>query len=140
MSHLPKRRWLRISLAGLLFIVLCWAGLLSGVRVGMQRIALNPDPLQLTIRQRSSQTIPGLKGLAAVHLDDITRGQVILTIEDKANAPIVGPISVRSDDVVSFQVNGQAFFMHVVELRNELIGDDFATVEVSMTDRWQKKK
>jgi hypothetical protein len=139
MSNLPNRRWLRISLAGLLFIVLCWAGLLSGIRVGMQRIALNPDPLQLTIPQRSKHTIPGLKGLATIHLDDITRGQVILTIEDQANAPIVGPISVREDDVAPFQVNGQTFFLHVVELRNQLIGDDFGTVEVSTIDRWPRK-
>ncbi|HEY3395108.1 MAG TPA: hypothetical protein VGK58_20555 [Lacipirellulaceae bacterium] len=130
------RRWLRFSLAGLLFFMFCWAGLWAGVRFGAQRLTLSPDPLQLTVVQRSAQAIPGLQGLAHVQLDDITRGQVILTIHDDAKRPILGPVSAKRGDVLAFDVKGQPFFLHLLRLDNQLIGDDRAVIEISTTDRW----
>jgi hypothetical protein len=139
-SNLPlprgARRWLRFSLAGLLFFVFCWAGLWAGVRFGSQRIALNPDPLRLTVAQRSSQAIPGLQGLAHVQLHDITRGQVMISIHDEAKRQILAPVSSEAGDVLSFEIKGQTFFVHVRHLDNQLLGDDRATLEISTADRW----
>jgi hypothetical protein len=135
-AHSSPRRWLRFSLAGLLFFVFCWAGLWAGFRLGSQRIALNPDPLSLTVAQRSTQAIPGLQGLAHVQLQDITRGQVVLSIHDEGKRQILAPRSVQSGDVLTFNVKGQTFFLHVRHLENQLIGDDRATLEISTSDRW----
>ena len=136
--HGPKR-WLRFSLAGLLFAVLCWAGLLVGMRLSLERIALTPDPLQLTVVQRSTQAIPGLKGLAVVHLGDITRGQVALSIHDDAQRPIVTEMWLQQGDAIPFHVNGQTFYLHVRRLENHLIGDDRAVFELSGKKHWPAK-
>ena len=138
-SRQPRRRWLRFSLAGMLFFVLCWAGLWGGFQVASRRVVLNPDPLRLTIVQRTSQPIPGLQGKAFVRLDDITAGQVLLSIEDNAKSTILSPSSVQKDDVIPFLVDGQEYFVHLVTLKNELVGDDFGIVEISTIDRWSKK-
>jgi hypothetical protein len=131
-----KTRWLRFSLAGLLFFVFCWAGLWAGIRFGADRLAISPDPLQLTVVQRSAQAIPGLRGLAQIQLQDITQGQVGLSIHDDSKRPILGPLSARAGDVLPFQVKGQEFYLHVLRLDNQLVGDDRAVFEVSATDRW----
>jgi hypothetical protein len=139
-SNTPPRRapkrWLRFSLGGLLFFVFCWTGLWAGVRFGAQRIALNPDPLQLVVAQRSTQAIPGLQDLAHIQLQDITQGQVILSVHDRAKRPLVGPVSASNGDVLSFKVKGQTFHLYVRYLENQLIGDDRARLEISTTDHW----
>jgi hypothetical protein len=128
----PVRRALRVSLAGLLFIVFCWAGLWAGVRWGMDRLTLSPDPLRLTIVQRGSQEIPGLLG-TRVLIDDITGGQVVVTLHDARDQPIVTPRSMRPGEVLPFNVNGQTFYLRVASLLNKLIGEDFGAVEISST-------
>jgi hypothetical protein len=138
--HKTMRRWLRFSLAGLLFIVLCWAGVLAGVRIGAQRYVLNPDPLRLTVPQRSSRAIPGLHGKAVVQLDDITHGQVSLSIYDEAKTPLLARVSAQNADVLPFTVNGQQFYVYVAKLHNALVGEDFGELEISTTDRWTNKQ
>jgi hypothetical protein len=139
----PRRqtmRWLRFSLAGVLFFFFCWAGLWSGYRLGAQRLGLNPDPLQLTMLQRSNQDIPGFKGKASIAIEDITRGQAMVSILNRTKTPVVGPVSVQAGDVLPFVVEGQQFFLHVARLENELIGDDVAVMELSSVDRWTPTK
>src|SRR5687768_6223397 len=126
----PGRRALRVSLAGLLFIVLCWAGLWAGVRWGKDRVTLTPDPLRLTVVQRGSQEIPGLLG-TRVLLDDITHGQVVVAIHDAADQPIVTPRSMRVGEALPFDVGGQTFYLRVASLLNKLLGEDFGAVEIS---------
>ncbi len=133
----PRRRhWLRFSLAGLLFIVLCWAGVLTGMRVGWDLPRLDPDPLTITVMQGGAQEIPGLKGLAKVHIDDITRGQVVLSVVDDATRSLVTPKSVRQGEVVSFKVKGVRFYLRVARLKNKLLGGDFGEFEISSKDEW----
>ena len=131
-----RRRWMRFSLAAMLFAVLCWAGMLAGTRFGAGRPRLSPDPLQITIIQRQSQQVPGLEGRAAVRIDDVTRGQVLLTIEDEAGQPLAGPISVRAGDVVPFTVGLRTFYLHVGKLANELLGDDYGVFDISTKNVW----
>jgi hypothetical protein len=133
-SEQPRsKRILRFSLAGLLFAVLCAAGVLVGARVGQQRLRLSPDPLQMTVAQRSSQAIPGLRGLAHLALDDITDDAVILRIQDNLGSDLIAPAKVRERDVVSFQLRGQTFYIRVARLVNNLIGQDFGVLDVSTT-------
>lgn len=126
-----SRRTLRFSLAGLLFVVLCVAGVLVGARIGQQRLRLSPDPLQMTVAQRSSQAIPGLRGLAHLALDDITESAVILHVQDNLGSNLIAPANVRERDVVSFQLRGQTFYIRVAQLVNNLIGQDFGVLDVS---------
>jgi len=133
----PRRaKWLRFSVAGLLFFVLCWAGLLAGMRVGQDRPRLNPDPLTITVMQNGTQDIPGLQGLAKVRIGDITRGQVMLTVADAADQSLASPTSVRPGEVVSFKVKGVNFYLRVARLKNKLLGGDYGEFEISSKDQW----
>jgi len=134
---LPSRtRWLRFSLGGLLFAVLCWAGMLAGMRMGADLPKLNPDPLQITVVQRGTQDIPGLQGLARLHIEDITDGQVVLSILDAAHQPLLAPASVRAGQVVSFKLKGRRFYVRASRLKNKLLGEDFGEFEISSSDKW----
>jgi hypothetical protein len=131
-----RRPWLRFSVAGLLFFVLCWAGMLVGMRVGRDRPRLNPDPLTITVMQDGTQEMPGLQGLANVHIDDITRGQVVLSVADDAGQPLAPPKSVREGEVVSFTIKGATFYVRVAQLENKLLGGDFGEFEISSKNEW----
>jgi hypothetical protein len=136
----PKRskRWRRFSLAGLLFAVFCWAGLWAGVHLGSKRLSLQPDPFQLRIAQRTVQEIPGLRGRVRVQIGDITAGQTLLTVTDDANQPLIAPSSVQENDLLSFSVDGNTFYLFVGRLENKLIGNDYGMLELSSEDRWSK--
>lgn len=135
-SSQPRARWLRFSLGGLLFAVLCWAGVLAGMRMGADLPKLNPDPLQITVVQRGTQDIPGLQGLARLHIEDITDGQVVLSILDAADQPLLTPASVRSGQVISFKLKGRRFYVRVSRLKNKLLGEDFGEFEISSSVIW----
>ena len=93
-----SKRTLRFSLAGLLFVVLCVAGVFVGARVGQQRLRLRPA-LQMTVTQRFSKASPGLRGLAHLALDDFTNDAVILHVQDNLGSDLIAPASVRERDV-----------------------------------------
>jgi len=98
------------------------------------RIALPRDPLRLTIIQRTDKVIPGSHRGARIKLGDITQGQVLLSIRGPLGQPIVDTTSVREGDVVPFQCGKNAYYLTVVELRNLVVGDDFAVFDVSSMD------
>lgn len=96
------------------------------------RLELPANSVELTIRQRQSKSIPGSQGRLSIHLGDITEGQVLLSVRADDGKLLRDDVSVRPEDVISFSVNGQRYFIRVKELRNILIGQgDFAVLEVS---------
>lgn len=105
-----------------------WVALLSAC--GPQ-LKLPSDPLQLTLPQRSTETIPGSDGRIQITVTDITEGQVLLSIETRDGKPILLRRSVREDDVISFEVGRKQYYLHVAELRNLLTGRDFVVLEIS---------
>jgi hypothetical protein len=121
---------------GLLFFVLCWAGVLMGLRIGSDLPKINPDPLTITVMQDGNQEIPGLQGLASVSIGDITRGQVVLTVADSAGNSLATPKSVREGEVVPFKVKGVRFYLRVANLQNKLLGGDYAEFDISSKDQW----
>lgn len=93
---------------------------------------LATDPLRLTVVQRRSKPIPGFHGAISVRIGDITFGQVLLDIlSDDVLRPVVDTVSVRKGDVIPFELAGVKYCLLVVELRNFLIGDDFAVLDIS---------
>jgi len=98
------------------------------------KFGLSEDPLKLTVVQRCSKPIPGFHGAVNVKVGDITGGQVLLAIIcDEPLRPLVDTVSVQAGDMVSFAVQDIRCYVSVIELRNFLIGDDFAVLEISKT-------
>ena len=105
-------------------LILCLTGCAA------TRLALPNDPVRMTVLQRHTKVIPGSQEQVQISLDDITGGQVLLSIRGP-DGKIVDAVSVRAGDVIPFAVGRHEYYLRVVELRNFLTGDDFGVFEIS---------
>jgi hypothetical protein len=87
-------------------------------------------PVEFTIVQRSTTSLPGSNGKFIVTIDDITKGQVMTTISKLDGPPIVGTQSLRQDDVVTFTVSNHVYKIKLKTLKNSLMGEDKATFQL----------
>jgi hypothetical protein len=91
-----------------------------------------PQPFQVTIVQRHTKPITQIHEALKIHIGDITGGQVLLeVIAEGLRMPLVDTVSVQPGDVVPVPCGDKEYYLTVVELRNFLIGDDFAVLEIS---------
>ena len=80
----------------------------------------------LTIKQRSSAWLPG--GVLKIHIDDITSGQVLISVTDTGGKVVVAPKSIKQND----QLLVSDMQVKLVRLKNVAIGSgDFAEFEVT---------
>jgi len=86
---------------------------------------------RVTVLQRQTASVPGSSGRLQVHLADITRGQVEVTLSRADGGGVLPTQSVREGDTVRFVYEGHAYRFRMVRLRNRLIGDDEAELEFS---------
>lgn len=107
--------------------VMCVAG------CTVSRLDFPGDTVRMTMIQKHTKTIPGSKNTLKVRLGDITGRQVLLSIHGVYNKPVVDTVSVHHGDVVPFRVGENKYFLTVIELRNLIVGDDFAVFEISAT-------
>ena len=106
-----------------------------------QAARLPNDPLKITLAQRTSKPIPGFEGIVRLAIRDITHQQVLLEVTSELlTLPIIDTVSVEEGDVLPFNVGGVVYYLSVIELRNHLIGDDFAVFEVSTKQVDEKAK
>lgn len=92
-------------------------------------------PLTLTVQQRSTTKIPGSNEQLALTIDDVTRGQVMVSLLDEQRATIAGPISMEVEARLPFDFNEQAFSLRLTELSNAIVGDDFATFVIEAPEQ-----
>lgn len=106
-----------------------------GAQLTVFRLRLAPtrlpdEPVAFEVPQRGSQPIPGTDRWLTVHLDDITMGQVRLTVTDASGAVAVPSRSVIEREAVPFTLGGQPCLLVVTALVNNLFGDDHAELTV----------
>ncbi|MCH7591768.1 MAG: hypothetical protein IH989_03155 [Planctomycetes bacterium] len=95
------------------------------------RLSLAEEPVRITVIQRQIKAIPGSNKTITVRLGDITGRQVLTSVHGFLGGTIVDTVSLREGDVVPLQLSGARYYLKLVELRNLVIGDDFAVFEVS---------
>jgi len=95
------------------------------------RLDLPSESVDLTIVQREERAIPGSDGSVKIRLGDITDGQALLSIGTTNDEFLVEKKSVAQGDSVRFSLGDKKYVLRVRELRNVLLGDDFAIVEVT---------
>lgn len=145
----PKKSWVGklvviviacLIIAGLAFLV----GLMGGNRqvtitvapVAVNAVApptpvvLSSDPMVFDLRQRSGMQLPGGKDTPYLSIGDITRGQVLVTVQ-QYNGPTLLSKSMKEDDSASFTYGLQTLHLKVAKLTNRLTGDDQAQLELS---------
>jgi hypothetical protein len=94
-------------------------------------LKLPTESVELTIVQREVRSIPGSDGSVQVHLGDITDGQAFLSVVTGDHRTLLDRTSVSEDEAVQFAFGGQKYEVRIRELRNVLIGDDFAKLEIT---------
>lgn len=89
-------------------------------------------PVTLTLEQRSMTPIPGSDGQLSLTIDDITRGQVAVSILDADNRALAGPVSLTAGQTVPVRVEGTDYHLRLEKLSNALVGSDFATLVIDV--------
>ena len=80
--------------------------------------------------QRSSAALPGSAGAYSIAIDDITAGQVGLTIGRNDGGAVLVAKSVRPREIVPFTIDAHRYELVVDALDNQLVGDDRARFTV----------
>ena len=87
-------------------------------------------PVEFTIAQRTEHTVAGIEGDLAVFIDDITAGQVVVTLKDTEENIVFGPVSMQEKVAQDFRFKDFPLQIVLTKLDNALIGEDFATFRI----------
>jgi hypothetical protein len=87
-------------------------------------------PIELVVKQRTTTPAPGSEGAVQVTIDDITRGQVMVSLAGKTGEPLLAPTSLHEGESASFDLGGKTYHVTLEDLHNELIGDDSAILVI----------
>jgi hypothetical protein len=88
-------------------------------------------PARLTVKQRTTATVPGSDDKLTITVDDITRGQVITSVSHSKHGVLIGPTSFRVGDAKQFEIESTAYRIRLKSLNNALIGNDFGEFVIS---------
>jgi Family of unknown function (DUF5329) len=88
-------------------------------------------PVEMTVKQRTTTAVPGSDDAVRLTVDDITRGQVMVSLTNRDGGVLLGQTSLASGKSAAFRHHGGAYNVTVKELSNALIGEDFATLTIS---------
>lgn len=96
------------------------------------RLDLPEGRSEVTVVQRSSKEVPGSGGFLRIHVSDITAGQTLLSVVATDGRTIIEEQSLRAGEEARFQLGAAQYRLRVEELKNLLIGDDFAVISVAI--------
>jgi hypothetical protein len=85
-------------------------------------------PVEMSVRQRTTTIVPGSDGAVSLTIDDITRGQVMVSLAGPDGDVVLAPASLRPGESAAFKLGEVSYFVVLDELENELVSDDSATL------------
>jgi hypothetical protein len=88
-------------------------------------------PVDVTVKQRTTTPVPGSDGGIQLTVDDITRGQVMVSLAGLECGVLLPQTSLEPDKTAAFKLGGENYTVKLKALNNALIGEDFATVTIS---------
>jgi hypothetical protein len=88
-------------------------------------------PVEMTIKQRSTTPVPGSDESLRITIDDITAGQVMVSLADKDGKGVLASTSLKQGETAEFKFQQEEYQLTLSKLDNELVGEDFATIVVS---------
>jgi hypothetical protein len=88
-------------------------------------------PVEMTVAQRSTADVPGSAGKLRLEIDDITGGQVEVSLVDAEGHVLLPTTSLRTRQAAAFELEGEQYELTLKKLDNALIGEDFATFVIS---------
>jgi Family of unknown function (DUF5329) len=93
--------------------------------------AIRGVPVEMTVKQRSTTAVPDSDESLRITIDDITAGQVMVSLADKDGKSVLAATSLKQGETAEFEFQQEEYQLTLSELENELVGDDFATVVIS---------
>jgi hypothetical protein len=90
-------------------------------------------PIEMTVKQRTTTAVPGSDEALSVTIDDVTRGQVMVSLADKDGNVVLGPTSLAEAKSAKFKLGEKSYSVTLSELDNELVGEDSARLVFSDT-------
>ena len=97
-----------------------------------------PVEAKFTVMQRPAEDLPGSNGSLQLWIEDITSGQVRISIVDSQWTPVVRTTSVRPGDCVPLDIHQEKYVVGVRKLVNRLVGDDYGVFIICRPKRWEK--
>jgi hypothetical protein len=88
-------------------------------------------PIEMTVKQRTTTAVPGSDEALSVTIDDVTRGQVMVSMADKSGNIVLAPTSLAAGKSATFKLGEDSYSVALKKLDNELVGDDSATLVLS---------
>ena len=131
LARSPRRAREPARLIGLWLVVLLTARCSGEPSVRPAAPRLAGLPVVMTVKQRSTTVVPVSGGAVRLKIDDITRGQVLVTLLGEDSAVLLGETSLTPGGSAGFQVKGEAYRLTLKALDQALVGEDFGTFEVS---------
>lgn len=129
------------QIVGIFLVVAVTAGvvLLVSGRLGDPRLpsetetpfAFPKGGATLKIVQRHDADVPGTGGRVRVHIGDVTHGQVEVSLSRKDGGVLLSPVSMSEHDEQVFSFAGHRYRVEMAELKNLLIGNDYAVLRFS---------
>jgi len=92
-------------------------------------------PVEITVRQRSTTPVPGSDGKLLVTIDDVTRGQLMVSIVEQGETPLIGPVSMTPGMSLAFRWADKQYTFTLKRLHNAIVGEDFADFVVTERPR-----
>lgn len=88
-------------------------------------------PVSINVKQRSTSAIPGSSNELSLTADDVTRGQVMVSVVRNKGEALFGPVSMKTGEFAEFHFGDADYSLKLVELNDALIGEDFASFVIS---------
>jgi hypothetical protein len=86
--------------------------------------------VEFSVSQRTTTPLPKSDDKLLLTLDDITAGQVLVTLSCRDGKTVVATRSLRQNDIVTFTVSNHVYKLKLKKLTNVLIGEDTALFQL----------
>lgn len=87
-------------------------------------------PLKVNVKQRTTTTVAGSGGRLLLTIDDITGGQVMVSLANSEGDVVLASRSLEPRQTVDFKFHGFDYTLVLSQLDTTLVGDDRATFEI----------
>lgn len=93
---------------------------------------------KFTVMQRTAEDVPGSNGSLMLWIEDITSGQVRISIVDSQGTQVVRTTSIRPGDCVHLDIGQEKYVVGCRKLVNRLMADDFGIFIICPPARWER--
>lgn len=99
------------------------------------RLSHRRADFRVPIYQRTQMRLPVPHGTLYVQLQDITRGQVLVSVSGVGGTVIASPTSMKEEDEMSISVGDKKYILRLDRLVNLLLRDDYGLFSFMPIDR-----